>query len=184
MKNKALRITLMTIGIIIFVLVIAFVLFVVTDAFAILMPEPPEPAIKYGEFPFKLTYEVNGEIHVYEDVVICEYDGVDNLGTGGKKRKWSKRLKSGNEHIVLLQDKTNDVPFEIYASIPGLPEYYMGDFKKSKEEYEQGMKDDRYLGYKQKDIEHSIKKEKALEQYGVKVINVECSQPIENSFIE
>ena len=25
------------------------------------LPNPPEPEVKYGEFPFKLVYEVDGE---------------------------------------------------------------------------------------------------------------------------
>ena len=44
------------------------------------------------------------------------------------------------------------------------------------------MKDYRYLGYKQNDIDHSITKEEAWEKYGIKIINIECSLPIENKF--
>ena len=157
-------------------------LFALSGAFAIFMPKPPEPQIKYGEFPFVITYEKNNEIITYKDVIICEYEGIENLGTGGKRRKWSEKLKSGNEYIVLLQSKTQDLPFEIYVPIPGLPEYYMGDFQRSKSEYERNMKDDRYLGYKQQDIDRSIGKEEVWEKYSIKIINIECSSPIENSF--
>jgi len=162
--------------------VVLFYVFVLSGAFAILMPEPPEPQITYGEFPFTITYETNNEIMTYKDVVICEYEGIENWGTAGKKRKWSRKLKSGNEYITLLRSKTSEATFEIYKAMPGLPEYYMGDFKKSRAEYEHNMKDDRYLGYKQNDIAHSITKEEAWEKYGIKIINIECSLPIENKF--
>jgi len=36
---------------------------------------PPEPEITYGEFPFRLEYEIDGERFVIEDVVIVEFMG-------------------------------------------------------------------------------------------------------------
>lgn len=167
------------IGVAIYILFFAFV---ISGAFAILMPKPPEPQITYGEFPFTITYEVNNEIITYKDVVICEYEGIVSWGTAGKRRKWSRKLKSGNKHIVLLRSETSEATFEIYEAIPGLPEYYMGDFRKSRAEYEHNMKDYRYLGYKQNDIDHTITKEEAWEKYGVRIISIECSLPIENKF--
>ena len=157
-------------------------LFVITGAFAIFMPEPTAPEVTYGEFPFTITYEVDNEIITYNDVVICEYDGIESWGTAGKRRKWSRKLKSGNEYITLLRSKTSEGTFEIYEAIPGLPEYYMGDFQKSRAEYEHNMKDYRYLGYKQNDIKYSITKEEAWEKYRIKIISIECSEPIENNF--
>ena len=174
--------TLLIIGITICVLVALFYLFVLSGAVAIFMPKPPEPQITYGEFPFTITYEVDNEIFTYNDVVICEYEGVESWGTAGKRRKWSRKLKSGNEYITLLRSKTSEETFEIYEAIPGLPEYYMGDFQKSRAEYEHNMKDYRYLGYKQNDIDHSITKEEAWEKYRIKIINIECSLPIENKY--
>ena len=171
------------IGMVGIIIIALFYLFILSGAFAVLMPKPPAPQIKYGEFPFTITYEINNEVKVYKDVVICEYEGIESWGTAGKYRKWSRNLKSGNEHIVILKSKENGKSFEIYVPVPGLPEYYMGDFdKRSREECENGMKDDRYLGYKQGEIEHSITKEEALGKYNVKVINIEYSPPIENRF--
>ncbi len=180
--KKAITI-LSIIGIVLIVIIVLFYLFILSGAFAILMPKPPAPQIKYGEFPFTITYEINKEVKVYKDIVICEYEGIESWGTAGKYRKWSSKLKSGNEHIVLLKSKENGSPFEIYVPAPGLPEYYMGDFdKRSREDCETGMKDDRYLGYKQGEIDRSITKEEVWEKYRIKIINVECSPPIENKF--
>ena len=171
------------IGIVGIIIISLFYLFILSGAFAIFMPKPPAHQIKHGEFPFTITYEVNNEVKVYEDAVICEYEGIESWGTAGKYRKWSRKLKSGNERIVILKSEENGLPFEIYDSAPGLPEYYMGDYsKRSREDYENAMKDDRYLGYKQGEIDHTITKEEALEKYNVKIINIECSPPIENKF--
>ncbi len=182
-KMKKVITILSIIGIVGIIITALFYLFILSGAFAVLMPKPPAPQIKYGEFPFTITYEINNEVQVYKDAVICEYEGIESWGTAGKYRKWSRNLKSGNEHIVILKSKENGKSFEIYVPVPGLAEYYMGDFdKRSREECENGMKDDRYLGYKQGEIDHSITKEEALEKYNVKVINIECSPPIENKF--
>ena len=66
------------------------------------IPDPPKPEITYAEFPFCLTYELNGEVIVIEDTIICEFDGYVVEGENGKYRAWSSRLKSGNERITLL----------------------------------------------------------------------------------
>ena len=48
-----------------------------------LSPDPPMPEITYGEFPFRLVYELNGEQIVIEDIIICEFDGF-GMGGGAK----------------------------------------------------------------------------------------------------
>ena len=73
---------------------------------------PPKPKITYGEFPFRLTYELDGEIKVIEDTVICEFDGFESRGTAGRYRIWKTSLKSGNERLTLLDlrplEETNE----------------------------------------------------------------------------
>ena len=52
-------------------------------------PDPPRPEITYSEFPFRIEYEINGELVVIEDAVICEFDGFQpNWSGGDKTRKW------------------------------------------------------------------------------------------------
>lgn len=88
-----------------------------------LLPNPPKPEIIYGEFPFRLVYEINGERKVIEDTLICEYDGIGMDEGRGKYRKWKEHLASGNQEIMLLKiDNTK----EIYYN-PGPADYYMGD---------------------------------------------------------
>ena len=50
------------------------------------------PEIRYGEFPFRLEYEINGERFVIEDTVICEFDGIGWNEAQGKFRKWKDYL--------------------------------------------------------------------------------------------
>jgi len=151
----------------------------------IAMPNPPAPEIKYAEFPFKLEYELNGEILVIEDVVVCEFDGFETLSIGGKYRKWKSYLKSGNEKVILLQGNDEGVSFEIYV-LYGVPEYYMGDFRRSKEDYEKEMTTDRYFGYVQ--WENGVQtgnvmlEEEVWDEYKLRIIDNQYSKPIENTF--
>ena len=59
-----------------------------------LSPAPPKPEIKYGEFDFKLVYEISGEIRTVEDTIVCEFDGF-NIDEGrGKTRRWKEYFKN------------------------------------------------------------------------------------------
>ncbi len=76
-------------------------------------PNPPRPEITYGEFPFRLEYEINGERKVIQDTLICKFDGFGSDEGRGKYRKWKTRLASGNERLTLLKV---DETMEIYYS--------------------------------------------------------------------
>ncbi len=65
---------------------------------------PPKPEYSYGEFPFYLEYEINGQIMSVEDTVIVKYDGIGLSEGTGKDIKWKQTLASGNEEVVLFQD--------------------------------------------------------------------------------
>lgn len=163
-----------------------FYLFVVSGAIFSFIPDPPEPEIKYGEFPISITYEVNGDIKVVEDIIVCEFDGVEDYGSGGRRRKWKSYLKSGNKQITLLKiDNTSEL-----SSWYGLPDYYMGDLRfGTKEEYERRRAqnfDSEFITLG-KWIDGEFKSSavsagEALEKYGLKIIDVQYSEPIKNSF--
>ena len=165
--------------------IIAIYMVAISGAFSLFMSEPEKPEITYGEFPFTITYEVNGEIKKVEDAIVCEYDGIKNLGTAGKYRAWSSKLKSGNERVTLLRIEEENRIYEITVSA-GLPEYYMGDFIQGKTEYERAMLDDNYLGYIEwKNGEQtgiSVSKEEVYEKFKLKVIEMDFSEPLENEF--
>jgi hypothetical protein len=64
---------------------------------ALFSPNPPLPEIRYGEFPFRLEYEINGERFIMEDTVVCEFDGIGVDGGRGKYLKWKTYLADGTK---------------------------------------------------------------------------------------
>ena len=146
-----------------------------------------EPKIKYGEFPIAIIYELEGKTKKIEDVIICEFDGFETRGEAGKYRKWKSYLKSGNSNFGFLPVEKDGFVFEV-GIILGSPNYYMGDFEESKNEYERKMTDNRYLEYVEwKDgvkTGRAFTKEEIWEMYKLRIIDIKYSQPIKNSFEE
>ncbi|MGG1123680.1 hypothetical protein ABHN05_02385 [Brevibacillus laterosporus] len=65
-----------------------------------LLSNPPRPEITYGEFPFRLKYEIKGKWSVIQDTLICEYDGIGSNEGQGKYREWKEHLASGKQQIL------------------------------------------------------------------------------------
>ena len=59
------------------------------------------PQIIEAEFPFYLEYTLNGESYVYEDIIICTFNGL-GYNHGHKSpntvRTWSEKLSSTDEY--------------------------------------------------------------------------------------
>jgi len=165
-----------------------FFLFIISGAFAVLVPNPSRPQITYGEFPILVIFELDGEIQTLEDTVIAEFAGFQSLGTAGRIRSWTSRLKSGNEQLILLRVENENFAFEI-STVYGAPEYYMGDFIwQSRVSYEMAMSSSRrYLSFKQWEngeitTHHSLRADEVWERYNLRIIEVQHSPPIENTF--
>jgi len=163
-------------------------LFGVTGAFSIFYDNPPKPKIKYGEFPFRIEYSVNGETKIIEDIVICEYTGVKSSGTAGKRNTWKKYLKSGMEEVVLFYEENDTESYKITLNI-GRPEYYMDDSKYYKEFYEQELLIDNLLltkvikkAFKDTSTSRTISQEESMQMYGLEIISMNFSEPIDNLF--
>ena len=150
---------------------------------------PPRPEITYGEFPIRVTCEVNGEEIIVEDTVICEFDGYYGAGVT-MRRQWSERLASGDKEILLLKiDESTAL-----RCWGGSAEYYLGEeelYYMSREAYEKrrdeefessfiGLYENTETGLEYRPMSAN----EALEQYGFRVISVEYSEPIENTFPE
>lgn len=165
-----------------------FVIFIAKWGF-LFMFNPPSPKIKYGEFPFRLTYEINGEQKVIEDTIICKFDGFKSEGTNGIHRKWKTYLKSGNERLTLLDlrslEEVNEfrqTMLELYFYY-GNAEYYMGDIG-DRQRSAQGL--DR-VSYHYQNTDgttggSSYKVDEAYEKYKIRLISWEPSPPIQNTF--
>lgn len=174
---------------IIFILLVVLLFIAAFGGFNFLL-SVPDPQIKYGEFPCKLTYEINGEIKTVEDTIICEFDGYEVLGESGKYRKWKSHLKSGNEEIVLLDLRNRNEKNEFGHTMLelffywGSAEFYMGDYESGRAREAQ---DFNWIEYKYKTDENQIggsgyKADEAFEKYAIKLIKWEIAEPIENSF--
>jgi len=66
------------------------------------MSEPDtgkKPATTYAEFPFRLTYEKQGETFVVEDTLICQYEG-RHCSSTGREDVWRSTI-AGRDNIVI-----------------------------------------------------------------------------------
>ena len=156
---------------------IAFAIFILF--YKVFATKPPDPQIKYGEFPFRLEYEINGEIIVIEDTVICEYDGIGWNEGVGKHRKWKQYLadNGGDDLLLLIIDDTK----KIYASVGGA-KYYMGD--EEAHIVRNSLTPNPYIVEVDGNITRyrSISEEDLFEKYAIRFTNWEYSTPIVNSF--
>lgn len=204
MKGKVLLI-IGTVILSLIILIGIFYIFVLSGAIFWFGSNPPKPEITYGEFPFKLTYELNGETKIIKDTIICGFDGFYSLGSAGKYRKWKTHLKSmvdelipankrGKEtdfaRITLLDLRNYDVfddfghkVLELYF-YGGNGHYYMGDELGGNSRSGQDFTWV-YYAYQNADgtIGHSgYKANEAWEKYKIKLISWEPSPPIKNTY--
>ncbi|PPA80809.1 hypothetical protein C4A76_25240 [Brevibacillus laterosporus] len=144
-----------------------------------LLPNPPRPEITYGEFPFRLEYEIKGKRIVIQDTLICEYDGIGINEGQGKYREWKEHLASGKQQILLL--KIDDSK-EIYYD-PGPAQYYMGDMHEGVT-YIHGFPDARYFKkYADGNTRDGIiPADELLTKYNIKLKSWDYTQPIKNNF--
>ena len=143
-------------------------------------PNPPKPEITYGEFPFELVYEIDGEIVTVNDVYVCEFDGFSmNTGRMEKYRTWKGYVKSTEQNnVVLLHD--GDLKIVCYV---GNPEYYMSDPEyKGDHPYKLNiLKQICYsFGTSTSGVPEEI--DKLMQQYKIRIVSWQFSEPIENSY--
>lgn len=138
-------------------------------------PNPPQPEITYGEFPFKLVYEMKDETIVVEDTYICEYDGIGWNEGSGKQRKWKGYVKStGDEGVLIAQDEN----CKIYCYI-GSAQYYMGDENQTQESPSPVFVK---ISVDENITNEQLLLEDALSSYGIQPVELVTTEPIENQF--
>lgn len=144
----------------------------------LLSPDPPKPVITYAEFPFEIVYEIDGDTVTVNDIYVCEYDGITTDGGGGKCSAWKGYFKSnGSDNLILLQDGN----LALACSV-GYPQYYMSDPVKDPYDYVPSI----YYIVSPNDLGGttygSLDIEPILDQYKLRLVSYELSDPIENSF--
>jgi hypothetical protein len=140
-------------------------------------PKPPLPEITYGEFPFRIEYQVGEDYFVIEDTVICEFEGFVFNGAS-RLRSWREYLASSGESDVILSivNSTKMVCCDARSA-----DYYMGDNAYYSGAFPPSTLLKELSGNKWK-VTSSISAETLLSEYGIKLINWEFSDPIENTF--
>ena len=139
---------------------------------------PPEPKIKYGEFPYSITLRIDGETRVFSGKYICRFKGFSWNEGSGKFRQWEGSIDdTGEECILLIEDENN----KVYCSI-GYPEYYMGDTEAISVKYP----GEPHLFVEQKDINDQTiwLPGKIMSVYNIEIVSWDFSDPIQNEFTE
>lgn len=131
----------------------------------------PEPTIKEGEFPFILSYEIDGAVITVEDIYVCEYTGIEWNKSSGYVRTWKGYLKSNGCEGVFI---TEDDHLKVYCYV-GDPNYYM-------ESGEGGGIP--HLFYTHKDLlcTDIMTEEAVKSKYRIKILSWDFSDPIANTF--
>jgi len=137
-------------------------------------PNPPEPETKYGEFPFEIVYEIDGEVFTINDTYVCEFKGFEPSGGGGKCREWKGYLKSTGKktyrcNLVSEENRVVDV-------FIGSSEYYMSD-PEYHEHYPYLFGSD-----PKNDQSDTHDEDEIMEKFNVRIISSKLSEPIENTY--
>ena len=157
--------------------IILAVAILVTAVFSIISSIAKKPAVTEGEFPFSITYEVDGEIKTISDVYQARYIRNDGYADT-KTRVYEGVLKSSGENdTVYTLKKGQNTRVELWTHF--YADYLMGD-------PEGDYFDDEPFApiiyyYDADEIEYFD--EETLAAQGVKLISYEYPTPIENSLI-
>lgn len=166
MKNKKFILPVIILAVAVF----AIMVYSVVSSIAL------KPDITEAEFPFSITYELDGETVVIDDVYKVRYTG--NAGYADTKTctyvgEIGDRGED-NTYYIIKQDETSRIELCTYF----YPDYMMGD---SQYDYfdDKAFKPMIYY-YDAEEIEYYD--EETLSEQGVKLISFEYPTPIKNSF--
>ena len=148
-----------------------------TAVFSLISSIALKPAVTEAEFPFTVTYELDGETVTIEDVYKVNYipnDADDNH----KGRVYAgQRLSSGADDMNFVLKQEESTRIELWTHF--YADYLMGDPEYDYFEYEAFEPTIYY--YDENETEYSD--EETLEAQGVKLISFEYPTPIENKLV-
>ena len=162
------------ISVLLSIFIIAVLPWLLLWAGIMLLPAPPRPEIKNGEFPFRIEYEINGEVFVVEDVFIAEFDGFSRGTTQGVLRRWNGWVAStGESTLLLMVDGTR----RVYVTV-GTARFYMDDEISPRIE---SVTPNLFIRETDPEKRFRYRPEELLEQHNIRLIDWEFSDPIVNS---
>ena len=172
----------------------------------IFLPTPPRPDIRYAEFPFRIELEHNGERLVFEDTIICRFAGFGITGgIGGnfrRQRNWTARFKSGRTYdttwpsldmiitdYVVIRFHTGNPAYymdrhwsEIEHGVTGSPtppSVFVDNLTmRARGEFSFAFYQFHSLSWPQSEARLA----EALEYFGIKLISIELTPRIDNTF--
>lgn len=144
----------------------------------LLSPDPPKPEKEYGEFPFELVYELNGETHTVDGIFVCKYDGMSFDEGQGKHRTWTGYVEGTDDYSVCLFEN-EEVAIHCYIGDAG---YYMNDSNYSGHPANTPLQPCLFCIPKNKDDIENFSESDILEKYKIKLLEWKLSEPIDNSF--
>ncbi|MFF2093371.1 hypothetical protein [Paenibacillus sp. NPDC058174] len=141
--------------------------------------DPPKPAYSYGEFPFYLEYEINGQRIIVDDKVIVKYAGIGLSEGTGKYIKWKQTLGSGNKEVILFEDgESETLIFTIRDRDYHLEENEEGNKYDSRPDvYRKARKEN------MRSVEVMTERE-LLKYYKIKLIKFEYGEPLKKRLAE
>ena len=167
MKNKKLFLP----TIILAVAILATVVYSVISSIAF------KPTVTEAEFPFKITYELDGERVTIDDVYKVHYVRNDGYADT-KSRVYAGELESSGEDDTLYTlKKDENTRVELWTHF--YADYLMGDTEY--DYFDDEPFEPRIYYYDAEEQEYSD--EETLAEQGVKLISFEYPTPIENSFV-
>lgn len=146
---------------------------VLTMIFAVVSGVALKPKITEGEFPFSITYELDGEIVTINEVYKVRYEEDDRY----KSRVYVGEIGDmgdNNTIYTLRKDETGRIELWTYL----YPDYLMGD--SLYDYFDDEAFEPRIYYYNAE--ENWFEDEETLAEQGVKIISFEYPAPIKNAF--
>ena len=133
-----------------------------------------KPKVTEGEFPFSITYELDGKTVTIKDVYKVWYEQDGEY----KGRIYAGEIGNRGENNTIYMLKTNDAGrVELWTHF--YPEYLMGDSEY--DYFEDEAFEPRIFYYDENETE--FHDEETLLKQGVKLVSFEYPEPIENSLV-
>lgn len=168
MKNKKLLLPAI-------ILTVAVLLMV---AYSLISSISKKPTITEKEFPFSITYEFNGKTEKIEDVFKVTFKGHDGYADT-KSRIYVGDFVNGpkeNDRFYVLLENDSE---RIIIDTNFFADYMMGE--QDCGYFDDGAFEPQILYYDSEEIEYTD--EQTLSEHGVKLIDWEYPEPIENTFV-
>ena len=157
--------------------VILAVAILATVVYSVISSIAFKPTVTEGEFPFSITYELDGERVTIEDVYKVHYVRNDGYADT-KSRVYAGELKSSGEDDTLYTlKKDQNTRVELYTHF--YADYLMGD--PEYDYFDDEPFEPRIYYYDANETEYHD--EETLAAQGVKLISFEYPTPIENSLV-